>query len=72
MDEVIDEICNKKDFEKSETEIETYSKFEESEYPQEYENSGIVILDDLNEKQMNDPRVQKCSSVVVIIIYLFS
>ena len=27
-------------------------------FPQEYENGGINILDDLNEKEMNDPRVQ--------------
>ena len=27
-------------------------------YPQEYEDGGIIILDDLNEKEMNDPRVQ--------------
>ena len=27
-------------------------------YPQEYEHGGIFILDDLNEKAMNEPRVQ--------------
>ena len=27
-------------------------------YPQEYDDGGIIILDDLNEKEMNDPRVQ--------------
>ena len=27
-------------------------------FPQEYEDGGIIILDDLNEKEMNDPRVQ--------------
>ena len=27
-------------------------------FPQEREDGGIIILDDLNEKEMNDPRVQ--------------
>ena len=27
-------------------------------FPQEYEDGGIFILDDVNEKEMNDPRVQ--------------
>ena len=27
-------------------------------FPQEYEDVGIIILDDLNEKEKNDPRVQ--------------
>ena len=27
-------------------------------YPQEYENISIIILDDLNQKEMDDPRVQ--------------
>ena len=27
-------------------------------FPQEYENNSIIILDDLNEKEMNDSRVQ--------------
>ena len=31
---------------------------EELKYPQEYEVGGVNILDDLNEKEMNDPRVQ--------------
>ena len=30
-------------------------------FPQEYEDGGIIILDDLNEKEMNDPRVQAMS-----------
>ena len=28
-------------------------------YPQQYEDGGIIILDDLNEKEMNDPRVKE-------------
>ena len=59
IDIVIDEIINNKDFEKSNTEIETYDSTEELKFPQEYDDvGGIIILDDLNEKEMNDPRVQ--------------
>ena len=57
IDVVIEEIFNNKDFEKSNTEVETYESREELEFPQEYDG-GIIILDDLNEKAMNDPRVQ--------------
>ena len=57
IDLVIEEIVNNKDFEKSDTEIETYESTEELKFPQEYEDRGIIILDDLNEKEMNDPRV---------------
>ena len=58
VDIVIDEIVNNKDFEKSDTEIETYETIEELKYPQEDDYGGIIILDDLNEKEMVDPRVQ--------------
>ena len=58
FDKVIEEIINNKDFEKSNTEIETYEIIEELKFPQDYENGGIIILGDLNEKEMNDPRVQ--------------
>ena len=58
IDIVIDELVNKKDFEKSDTERETYDSIEELKYPQDYEDGGIIILDDSNEKEMNDPRVQ--------------
>ena len=54
----IEEIVNKKDFEKSDTEIETFDNIEELKFPQEYENNSIIILDDLNQKEMDDPRVQ--------------
>ena len=53
---MIEEVSNNKDFEKSDTEIETKESIEELKYPQEYEDGGIVILDDLNEKKMNDRR----------------
>ena len=58
IDVVIDEIFKNKDFEKSTTEIETYESTEELKFPQEYENGGFIILYDLNEKEMNDPRIQ--------------
>ena len=57
IDLAIDEIINNEDFEKSDTEIETYN-IEGIKYPQEYEDVGIIILDDVNEKEMNDSRVQ--------------
>ena len=58
IDLVIEEKVIKKDFNKSHCGIETFESMEESKYPQEYENDGIILLDDLNEKKMNDPRVQ--------------
>ena len=54
IDVVIDEIVHNRDFEKSDTEIETYESKEEDKYPQEYENKSIFILDDLNEKETNN------------------
>ena len=57
IDILIDQIVNNEDFEQSPTEIETYESIEELEFPQEYDGS-IIILDDLNEKEINDPRVQ--------------
>ena len=61
IDVVIDEIVNKKDFEKSDTELKTYESIEELTFPEEYEDGGIIIPDDLNEKEMNPPRVQAMS-----------
>ena len=58
IDIVIEEIVNNKDFEIPDTEIETYDNIEELKFPQEYNDGGIVILEDLNEKEMNDPRIQ--------------
>ena len=58
IDIVIGEIVKNKDFKKSDTEIETYESIEELRYPQENDDGGIIILDDLNGKEMNDPRVQ--------------
>ena len=58
IDIVIEEIVNNEDFEKSNTEIETFDNIEQLKFPQEYENNSIIILDDLNQKEMDDPRVQ--------------
>ena len=57
IDIAIDEIGNNKDFQKSDTEIQTYESIEELNFPQK-NDGGIIVLDDLNEKDMNDPRVQ--------------
>ena len=58
IDVVIDELVNNKDFEKSDCEIETFESIEDLKSPQEYENNSNIILDDLNQKEMDDPRVQ--------------
>ena len=58
IDTVIGEIVNDQDFEKSNTEIETYENIEELKFPQEYEKNSIIILDDLNEKEINNEKVQ--------------
>ena len=58
IDVVIEEIVNNKDFEKSDTEIEKFESIEDLKFPQEYENNSIIILDDLNQKEMDDPRVE--------------
>ena len=58
IDIVIEDIVNNKDFEKSNTEIETFNNIEELKYPQEYENNSIIILDDLNEKEINNDKIQ--------------
>ena len=59
IDLVIEEIVNIKDFEKSDTEIEIYESIEELKFPQEYEDGCGIKLEDLNEKEMSDPRVQE-------------
>ena len=44
IDVVIEKIVSYKDFEKSDTEIETYESIEEIKLPQEYENNSIINL----------------------------
>ena len=58
IDIVIEETFNNKDFQKSNIEIETYESIEDLKFPQEYENNSIINLDDLYQKEMDDPRVQ--------------
>ena len=72
IDLVLEGIVNKEDFEKSDTEIETYESIEELKLPQEYDDGGINVLYDLNEKEMNDPRVQAMFKRSDIINYLYS
>ena len=57
IDLVVNEIGNDKDFEKSDTETGTNESIDELNFPQEFEEWGIIILDDLNKKEMNDPRI---------------
>ena len=38
--------------------METYASIEELKLPKEHEDSGIIILDALNQKEKNDPRIQ--------------
>ena len=38
--------------------METYESIEELKFPQDCEDGDIIIPDDLNGKEMNDPRVQ--------------
>ena len=58
IDIVIEDIVNNKDIQKSNIEIETFESIEELKFPQEYENNSIIILDDLNQKEIEDPRIQ--------------
>ena len=58
IDIVIEEMINNKDFQKSDIEIETFDNIEELKFPQEYENNSIIILDDFNEKEINNEKIQ--------------
>ena len=58
IDIIIEEIVNNKDFQKSDTEIETYESIEELKFPQDYEKNSIIIFDDLNEKEINIDKIQ--------------
>ena len=51
------EDCPKDEF--SEIELSVYENIDELKYPQDYQGeSTVIILDDLNEKEMSDKRVQ--------------
>ena len=55
---VIDEVIFIEVFEKSIIQIETYESTVELKFPRKNEDGGNVIIDDFNEKRMNDTRVQ--------------
>ena len=75
IDIVIEEIFNNKDFNKSDIEIETFEGRQELKIPHEKEDGGIIFLDDSNEQEKNNPRVQSmfkrstdnCLSIFIII-----
>ena len=72
---VMDEIVHNKDFQKSDTETETYESIEDLKIPQDYENNSIIILDDLNQKEKDDPGVQamfKRSRHNILSIFIIS
>ena len=58
IDIIIEQVINNKNFQKSDIEIETFDDIEELKFPQEYENNSIIILDDLNEKEINNEKIQ--------------
>ena len=58
IDIVIEKVVKNKDFEKSVTEIETFDNIEELRFPREFENSSILMLDDLNEKEIKNDKMQ--------------
>ena len=72
IDVVIEEIVKNKDFEKSDTELETYESIEEMKFPQQYDDGGIIILDDLNEKKWMILKYKLCLKDLDIRIYLSS
>ena len=51
-------MVNDENLEKCDTEIQTYESTEELKCLQENEDGGILILTDINEKQINDPWIQ--------------
>ena len=58
IDIVIEETVNNKNFEKSDCETQTFDNIEDLKFPQEYENNSIIILDDLNEKEISKEKIQ--------------
>ena len=72
IDIVIEEIVNDKDFEKSDIEIETYERLEELKVPQEYDDGGIIIVDDLNEKKRMTHEFKRCLRDQDILIFWYS
>ena len=70
---VIDEIVNDKNFEKSDTGVEIFESIEELKYTQDYEDDGVITLDELNdEKKMINLRVQSMFKISRHIIFSIS
>ena len=53
---IMEEVNSNKDFEKSNTEIETYESIEELKYPQEYDDGGYYYLGWFNWKRNERPQ----------------
>ena len=70
-DVVIDEIVNDKNFEKIDTEVETYAKLDESKFLQEHEDGDIFSLDALNERKCMILEYKQCSNDLDKKTYLF-
>ena len=58
IDAVIDEVVNDKEFEKSETEIKTNKSKEKNKMSADLWRWGVIIIDDSNEREVNNPRIQ--------------
>ena len=69
---VIDEIVIKRGYEKTDTERETYESIKELKFPQDYDDGKLVIWEYLNEKEMNNLRVQAMFKDLHTIIYQLS
>ena len=65
------EIVSDKYFQKSDTEVETYEIIGELKYPQDYEDGGIIILDDSIERKRTILVFKRCLKKLYIMIYLF-
>ena len=69
----MDEIPKNKDFQNTDTEIETFDSIEEKKYPQDNEKNSIIIVDDLKEKEINNDEIQamfkqRCDNNLTIFI----
>ena len=59
IDIVIEEFVDIKDIETSVTEKEAFVIIQELRFPQDYEKNSIIILDDLNEKEINNDKIRE-------------
>ena len=75
IDTVIDEIVINADFQKSDTELETFDRIEGLKNTQEFEINSIINLDHLNEKEINNDKIQamfKRGRLNNLSIFIFS